>query len=183
MDSADQLAPGRPFFGKPYAWLAFALVLVAVPLVGYMVRAGLPWRDIHPAVNAILNGTSAVFLATGWFAIRRGDRGFHRACMVSAFTASSVFLASYLARFYTTGAHKYPHPGWDKVLYLVILFSHMVLAVAVLPMVLRSLWLAWKGRYAEHRRIARWTFPVWMYVSVTGVAVYVMLYHVGPALD
>ena len=69
MDSAD-LAPGRPFFGRPYAWLAFALGLIAIPLVGYMVRAGLPWREVHPAINAMLNGTSAVFLAVGWFAIR-----------------------------------------------------------------------------------------------------------------
>jgi putative membrane protein len=173
----------RPFFGRPYAWLTFSLVLFAVPLVGYMVQAGLAWREMHPAINAMLNGTSAVFLATGWFAIKRRDRAFHRACMVSAFVASAVFLASYLARFATTGAHKYPHAGWDRTLYFVILFSHMVLAVAVLPMVLRSLWLAWKGRFAQHRRLARWTFPIWMYVSLTGVAVYVLLYHVGPALS
>jgi putative membrane protein len=185
MDSAEvasELAPGRPFFGKPYAWLAFALALVAIPLIGYMIRAHLPWHEAHPAINAMLNGTSAVFLATGWFAIKRRDIAFHRACMVSAFVASSVFLASYLARFAMTGAHKYPHVGWDRTVYFVILFSHMVLAVAVVPMVLRSLWLGYKGRYAAHRRLARWTWPIWMYVSVTGVAVYVMLYHVGPAL-
>jgi putative membrane protein len=186
MDSAElvpELASGRPFFGKPFAWLAFALGLVAIPLVGYMVRAGLPWHEVHPAINAMLNGTSAVFLATGWFAIRRRDRAFHRACMVSAFVASSVFLASYLARFAMTGAHKYPHIGWDRTAYFVILFSHMVLAVAVVPMVLRTLFLARKRRYADHRRLARWTFPIWMYVSVTGVAVYVLLYQVGPALN
>jgi putative membrane protein len=174
MESAE-----RPFFGRPYAWLAFALALTAIPLVGYMVRAGLPWTEMHPAINAMLNGTSSVFLAAGWFAIRRRDVALHRACMVSAFTASSVFLASYLARFATTGAHRYPGTGWDKTLYLVILFSHMVLAALVVPLVLRSLWLGWKGRYQAHRRIARWTFPIWMYVSLTGVVVYVMLYHLG----
>lgn len=182
MAEADVPIAGRPFFGKPFAWLAFAIVLIAVPLVGYLVRAELPWDRMHPAINAMLNGTSTVFLLVGWLAIRRGDRSFHRACMVSAFSSSAVFLASYLIRFATTGAHKYPGAGWDKTLYLVVLFSHMVLAVVVLPMILRSLWLASKGRFAEHRRLARWTWPLWMYVSTTGVAVYVLLYHVGPAL-
>ncbi len=173
---------GRPVFGKPFAWLAFALALIAVPLVGYMVQAGLPWTRLHPAINAMLNGTSSVFLFAGYFAIRRRQLAFHRTCMVSAFVASGVFLASYLARFATTGAHKYPGTGVDKTIYLVILMTHMVLAVAVLPMVLRTLWLGWKGRWAEHRRLARWTFPIWAYVSLTGVAVYFLLYHVGPAL-
>lgn len=183
MDPTDvERAFARPFFGKPWAWLAFALVLVAVPLVGYMVRAGLPWVEIHPALNAMMNGSSTVFLVAGWLAIRRRDVAFHRACMVSAFTASAIFLVSYLARFATTGAHKYPGAGWDKTLYLVILGTHSLLALVVLPMVLRALWLARAGRYAEHRRIARWTFPVWLYVSFTGVAVYALLYHVGPAL-
>lgn len=182
MDSASLLRE-RPFFGKPYAWLAFALGLAFVPLVGYMVRAGLPWREMHPAINAMLNGTSAVFLLAGRIAISdRKQVAFHRSCMVSAFVSSSVFLASYLARFALTGAHKYPGDGWDRDLYLGILLSHMLLAVIVLPLVLRSLWLGWKGRFAAHRRIARLTWPIWMYVSVTGVVVYVMLYHVGPAL-
>ena len=181
MESAD-LSPGRPFFGKPYAWLAFALVLFAVPLVGYMVQAGLPWREMHPAINAMLNGTSAVFLAVGWFAIRARDRAFHRACMVSAFVSSSVFLASYLARFATTGAHRYPGEGWDKVLYLIVLGTHSLMALVALPLILRALWLGWKDRRAQHRRIARWAFPIWAYVSVTGVAVYFLLYHLGPAL-
>jgi uncharacterized membrane protein YozB (DUF420 family) len=177
MESVD-----RPFFGRPYAWLAFAIVLAAIPVVGFLVRARLPWDEMHPAINAMLNGTSSVFLIAGWFAIRRRLIAFHRACMVSAFISSGVFLASYLARFATTGAHKYPGAGLDKTIYLLILFSHMVLAALVVPLVLRSLWLGWKGRYAAHRRIARWTFPIWMYVSLTGVAVYVLLYHVGPAL-
>lgn len=172
----------RPVFGKPYAWLAFALVLVAVPLVGYMVRAGLTWTEAHPAVNAMLNGTSSVFLVAGWLAIRRRQIAFHRACMVSAFVASTVFLASYLARFATTGAHKYPGTGVDKTIYLVILMSHMVLAVVVLPLVLRALWLGLRGQWGKHRAIARWAWPIWIYVSLTGVAVYFMLYHLGPAL-
>lgn len=187
MSTAEPTSPpdlaGRPFFGKPYAWLAFALALTAVPLVGYMVRADLPWDRMHPAINAMLNGTSTVFLLVGWLAIRRRDVAFHRACLVSAFGASTLFLASYLARFALSGTHRYPGDGWDKTLYLVILFSHMALAVVVLPMILRALWMGYRGRWAEHRKIARWAWPLWMYVSVTGVAVYVLLYHVGPALS
>jgi putative membrane protein len=172
----------RPFFGKPYAWLAFALVLTAVPLVGYMVRTELPWEQMHPAINAMLNGSSTVFLLVGYVAIRRRQVSFHRACLVSAFVTSAVFLISYVIRFTTSGTHRYPGEGWDKILYLVILFSHMVLAVVVLPMILRALWMGYRGRWAEHRKIAKWAWPTWVYVSVTGVAVYVMLYHVGPAL-
>jgi len=181
MESAE--TAGRPFFGKPYAWLAFAIALTFVPLVGYMLRAGLSWREMHPAINAMLNGTSAVFLIAGRLAISdRRNVAFHRACMVSAFTASAVFLVSYLARFATTGAHKYPGDGWDRDLYLVILMSHMLLALIVLPMVIRALQLGLTGRFPQHRRLARWTWPIWVYVSVTGVAVYAMLYHLGPAL-
>jgi putative membrane protein len=172
----------RPFFGRPWAWLVFAIVMIAIPVVGYMVKAGLPWDEVHPALNAMLNGSSTVFLVAGWLAIRSDHTAFHRACMVSAFTASTAFLVSYLIRFAISGAHKYPGTGWDKTVYLIVLASHSLLALVVLPMVIRSLWLGWKGRYAEHRRIARWTLPIWLYVSVTGVAVYVMLYHVGPAL-
>ncbi len=186
MAIADATTPaelaGRPFFGKPFAWLAFALALTAVPLVGYMVRAELGWERMHPAINAMLNGSSTVLLFAGWLAIRGRHVAFHRACMVSAFATSSVFLASYLVRFAISGTHRYPGSDWDKTLYLVILFSHMVLAATVVPMVLRALWLGYKGRWAQHRRLARWTWPIWMYVSVTGVAVYVLLYHVGPAL-
>lgn len=179
----DAIEPGRPFFGRPWAWLLFALLITAIPLVGYMVQAGMTWQEMHPAINAILNGSSTVFLVAGWFAVRGRDLAFHRACMVSAFAASTIFLTSYLIRFATTGAHRYPGDGLDRTIYLLVLLTHTVLAAAVVPMILRSLWLAWKGDYARHRRIARWTFPVWLYVSLTGVAVYVLLYHVGPALS
>jgi putative membrane protein len=102
--------------------------------------------------------------------------------MVSAFIASTVFLIGYLTRFYLTGTHRFPDVGVWRTIYLVILISHMILAVVTVPLVLRSLFLAYKKRYQEHRRIARWTFPIWMYVSVTGVVVYAMLYHLAPTL-
>ena len=138
--------------------------------------------EIHPFVNACLNGTSAVLLYLGFRAIRAGQRDRHRTLMISAFATSSVFLASYLLRFAITGTHMYPGHGVDRVAYFVILVSHMILAVATVPMVLRALYLGHTQRYAEHKRLTRWAWPIWMYVSVTGVVVYVMLYHVGPAL-
>lgn len=141
------------------------------------------WEQFHPALNAVLNLTCATMLVLGYRAIKRGDREAHRERMVGAFIASSLFLASYLLRFAISGSHKYPAEGWSKILYLVILFSHMVLAMAVVPLVLRTLWLAHKRRFAEHKRLVRFTFPIWMYVSVTGVVVYLMLYHLGPALQ
>jgi putative membrane protein len=187
MEAAEHLAPPPdarpPVFGRPWMWLAFALVLVAVPLVGYMVRAGLAWEQMHPAINAILNGSSTVFLIAGFFAIRARRIEFHRACMLSAFTTSGVFLASYLARFAMSGVHRYPGSGVDKTIYLLILGSHTLLAMAALPLVITTLVFGLRDRRARHRRIARWTLPIWLYVSLTGVCVYVLLYHVGPALN
>jgi uncharacterized membrane protein YozB (DUF420 family) len=129
------------------------------------------------ALNAILNGTSAALLFVGWRAIRSKDVARHRLAMQAAFVTSTLFLVSYLTRVWLTGTHRFPGEGWLKWLYLGILFSHMTLAVATVPMVLRSLFLARASRFPAHRRIAKFTFPVWMYVSVTGVVVYVMLYH------
>ena len=172
----------RPFYGKPFVWLIFALGLLAVPIVGYMIRAQMTWQQIHPAINAMLNGSAGAFLVAGYLAIRRRDINLHRTCMIAAFTASSIFLASYLARFAISGSHKYPGDGADKVAYLTILFSHMLLAAALVPLVLRTLYLGLRRRDAKHRAIAKWTLPIWMYVSVTGVIVYLMLYPVANAL-
>jgi putative membrane protein len=140
------------------------------------------WEQIHPAINAALNATACVFLALGFVAIRKQDVARHRAMMLAAFTTSSVFLVSYLIRFATTGAHRYPGDGLDKIFYLAILFSHMILAALLVPLVLRALFLGWKQRFADHKRVAKWTWPIWMYVSVTGVVVYLMLYHLAPWL-
>ena len=169
-------APVR-LYGRPFAWLLFALALLAIPLAGAMWKAGMRWEEIHPALNAVLNATSAVFLVAGFLAIRRRQIALHRKCMIAAVSASALFLVSYLARYASTGSQPYPGHGWDKAIYLVILFSHMVLAVVVLPMVLRALFLARRERFAEHRRIARVLWPMWIYVSLTGVAVYLFLYH------
>jgi putative membrane protein len=127
--------------------------------------------------NAIMNGTSALLLACGWVAIRRGRRDVHWKFMAGAFTVSCLFLVSYVIRVFVSGTHKYPGTGAWKAIYLAILMTHMLLAITVPPLALRTLFLAIKKRYAEHRRLVRYTWPIWMYVSVTGVLVYVLLYH------
>lgn len=140
------------------------------------------WLVALPSFNAVLNATSAVCLACGYAAIRSKKVALHRALMLSALTASTVFLAGYLTRMYLTGTHRFPAVGAWKTFYLVLLFTHMVLAIALLPLILRTLQLALTGRFAAHRRMARITWPIWMYVSVTGVVVYWMLYHLAPRL-
>lgn len=140
------------------------------------------WLVLLPSVNAVLNATSAVCLATGYVAIRCKKVALHRAMMLSALTASAVFLAGYLTRMWMTGTHRFPAVGLWKTFYLTLLFSHMVLAIALLPLVLRTVQLALTQRFEVHRRWARITWPIWMYVSVTGVVVYAMLYHLAPRL-
>ena len=133
-------------------------------------------------INALLNSTSTVFLIVGYVAIRQKKIPLHRTCMWGAFIASGVFLAGYLTRFALTGSHRFPDLGWIRAAYLTILFSHMILAVATVPLVFRTLFLAHKRRFEEHRKIAKITYPIWLYVSVTGVVVYLMLYQLAPAL-
>ena len=139
-------------------------------------------EQIHPAVNAVLNLTSFAFLIAGRMAIARNDVPLHRKRMLSAFAASTVFLISYLIRYAISGTHKYPGSGWDKTTYLVILFSHMALAVVLLPLVLTALKRALTSQFEAHKRIVRFTWPIWVYVSATGVLVYLMLYHLAPVL-
>ena len=128
-------------------------------------------------LNAILNATSAILLVSGRFAIARKATRVHRGFMLAALATSTTFLVSYLTRVALTGTHADPHQGLVHVVYLTVLITHMILAVAVVPMVLTALWFAWKARFAQHKKLARITFPIWVYVSVTGVVVYVMLYH------
>ena len=134
---------------------------------------------ILPHLNASLNGLCAVLLFSGWIAIRGGHIKRHRLLMVSAFIVSVLFLISYLIRFYLTGTHRYPGSGWDRTFYLSVLLTHTVLAAAVPFLAIRTLYLAIHERFAAHRRWARVTFPIWMYVSITGVIVYWMLYHLS----
>lgn len=134
--------------------------------------------EVIAPLNAALNFTSFVCLSLGFVQIRRGNREAHRKAMLAAVGASVLFLVFYVIRFSLTGTHRFAGEGFARTAYMAILFSHMILAVVVVPMVLRLLYLAFKDRVTEHRRLARWTFPVWMYVSVTGIVVYLMLYQV-----
>ena len=133
------------------------------------------WSSL-PALNAVLNGTSAFLLLAGRRLIRRGRMQAHRLVMLTALCTSAAFLASYLYYHAHVGSVHFPGHGWSRPLYFSILLSHTVLAVIIVPMILVTLSRALRSRYALHRAIARWTFPLWMYVSVTGVVIYLMLY-------
>ena len=134
-----------------------------------------------PAVNACLNGLSAVFLTTGYVFIRRGNKIAHRNCMVSAFVTSTIFLICYLTYHFTVRTvTRFEKPEWFRPVYLTILLTHTVLAVVIVPLVLMTLGRAVKQRFDLHKKIARWTWPLWMYVSVTGVVIYLLLYRIFP---
>jgi uncharacterized membrane protein YozB (DUF420 family) len=130
------------------------------------------------ALNASLNGTSAILLACGYVAIKTGKMKVHKAFMISAFAVSAVFLASYLIYHYRVGHVVFQGQGWIRPLYFALLFSHTVLALVIVPLILVTLRRAWLEKFDRHRIIARWTLPLWFYVSVTGVIVYVLLYQV-----
>jgi uncharacterized membrane protein YozB (DUF420 family) len=130
-----------------------------------------------PTLNAVLNGTSAVLLAFGYLFIRRKKVNLHKACMVSAFVISTLFLVSYLIYHYHAGSKPFPGEGWTRPLYFSILISHVILATVTLPLSIVTLARGLRGRFEKHRSIARWALPIWLYVSVTGVAVYLMLYR------
>jgi uncharacterized membrane protein YozB (DUF420 family) len=132
-----------------------------------------------PGVNAALNATTALLLTTGYLLIRRGRRRAHRAVMISAFGVSILFLASYLWYHAHAGVTRFIGVGWIRPVYLAILLSHTVLAAAIVPLVLVTLARGLRADFPRHARLARWTLPVWLYVSVTGVVVYVMLYRLS----
>jgi len=130
-----------------------------------------------PALNASLNLLSAILLATGYYFIRNKNIRAHKACMTAALATSTVFLTSYLIYHYHVGSVPFTKQGWIRPVYFFILITHVTLAAVILPLVLRTAWLAFRSQFNKHVRIARWTFPLWMYVSVTGVIVYLMLYQ------
>lgn len=134
--------------------------------------------SILPTVNAFLNGTSACLLAAGYFFIKKERMKEHGIFMGLAFVTSTLFLISYLTYHYFHGATRFPGVGWVRGLYFGVLISHTILAVLIVPLVLRTLYLALRRRFSEHARLARWALPLWLYVSVTGVIVYLMLYRV-----
>jgi uncharacterized membrane protein YozB (DUF420 family) len=140
--------------------------------------------SIHdlPAVNASLNGLSAMFLTVGFVFIRRKNKIAHRNCMMAAFVTSIFFLACYLT-YHNQGPTRFVEPQWFRPIYLAILLTHTVLAIVIVPMILMTLNRARRQRFELHKQIARWTWPLWMYVSVTGVAVYLLLYQIFPQTE
>ena len=130
-----------------------------------------------PLLNACLNGTAAVLLATGFILIKQGHRDQHKKVMLAAFTISILFLISYLTYHFQAGVTRYPHTGAIRTVYYTILFTHTVLAAVVPVLAIVTLRRGLKGRFERHKKIARWTLPIWLYVSVTGVVVYLMLYQ------
>lgn len=135
-----------------------------------------------PVVNATLNGLATILLLCGYIAIRQRKIQLHKRIMLSAFTVSCVFLVCYLVYHYNVGSVRFDKPGWVRTIYLCILVTHTLLAALVPVLALITLNRALKARFAKHRAIARWTFPIWLYVSVTGVLVYLLLYQVRPRL-
>ena len=130
-----------------------------------------------PAVNATLNSISTVLLITGYIFIRRGERQKHKACMIAALVVSAMFLTSYVVYHSQVGSVPFKGTGWIRTLYFSVLIPHVILAAAIVPPILITASRGLTAKYDKHRRIARWTLPVWLYVSVTGVIVYVMLYR------
>lgn len=131
-----------------------------------------------PTVNAILNATSAVLLSVGHRFIRRGNMVAHKRCMISAFGASMLFLISYLIYHYHHGTTQFKGEGFIRPVYFSILISHTVLAATIVPLAVITLSRGLKGEFEKHVKLAKWTYPIWLYVSVTGVIIYLMLYHV-----
>jgi putative membrane protein len=164
------------------AFAVFALVFsaIAVAIIGWLLLGrdgGGSTLDVRflPAVNASLNATSAALLVAGWVAIRRKNRVLHQRLMISAFAVSALFLVSYLVYHYVHGDTRYPGEGALRVAYLLLLASHVLLSLPVVPLALLAFWFAYRKNFVTHRRITRVLAPVWVYVSVTGVLVYLML--------
>ncbi len=131
-----------------------------------------------PTLNAALNTLSAVFLCAGYFFIRSHNRDAHQRCMMAAIACSTLFLVSYLTYHFQVGSVGFKGQGWIRPVYFAILITHTILAAAVVPLVLVTFIRALRERFDAHRRIARWTFPIWLYVSITGVVIYLMLYGI-----
>jgi uncharacterized membrane protein YozB (DUF420 family) len=134
-----------------------------------------------PALNATLNSLSALLLFAGWVFIRRGQKLAHRNCMIAALSTSALFLASYLTYHYLSHTvTRFVEPAWFRPIYLGILLTHTVLAVVILPLIAMTVFRAARAQFDRHQRIARWTWPLWLYVSITGVLIYLLLYQIFP---
>ncbi|HSE93849.1 MAG TPA: DUF420 domain-containing protein [Methylomirabilota bacterium] len=164
------------------AWTIGVVSAVLVLGVGVLLlgpRAGASELDVSalPALNATLNGVSAVLLAAGYGFIRRRRVAAHVACMLAAFGVSALFLVSYVVYHWHAGSRPFTGQGWIRPVYFALLVTHVVLAAAIVPLALTTIWRGASAQFGRHVRIARFTLPVWLYVSVTGVLIFVMLYR------
>ncbi len=161
------------------------LVPIVVALLLYIPPQGLFVDSFNvrllPLLNACLNSAVSILLVAGFIFIRRRQIAYHRTCMISAFILSALFLISYVLYHLQTESTPYGGEGAIRYVYFFVLLTHIVLAAGVLPLILLSVYRGLAGHYAQHRRIARWTFPLWLYVSVTGVVVYLMISPYYPA--
>lgn len=132
-----------------------------------------------PTVNASLNSFSAIILIVGYVFIRQKKIAAHKKCMLAAFSVSVLFLISYVIYHANAGSTPFTKHGWIRPVYFTILISHIILAFLIVPLAIRTLYLAWRERFEQHRRIAKITFPIWLYVSITGVLIYLMLYQMS----
>lgn len=176
-DEADRIE-------SPAARWAIGVLSVVVLGAVAIVLYGMPDRGVAPGapgalatINAVLNGSAACFLLTGYAFIRKRNIKAHRTCMVTAFALSSLFLVTYLLHHAQVGSVSFQHGGWIRGIYFAVLVPHIALAVVIVPLALLTIYRGWTGRIAKHRKIARWTLPLWLYVSVSGVVVYLMLYQ------
>lgn len=180
LTSASSRAPD-PAADRRFFVFNAVVSVAALLLLGWLLvvrrGAGSGLADLHflPAVNASLNATAALLLFAGWVAIRRGSMRVHRVFMVGAFIASSLFLACYLAYHAVHGDTRYAGAGPIRILYFAVLVTHVVLSSAVVPLALTAFWFALRREFRRHRRVTRVLWPIWMYVSVTGVVIFVML--------
>ena len=164
-------------------WVIAGLSVFVVAAVAVLVlRARTPATraasaSVLPTINALLNGTSAVLLSIGYVCIRRRKILAHRTCMVSAFAVSTLFLVTYVMHHYQVGSVRFAGQGWVRLVYFSVLIPHVMLSAVVVPLALTTITYGWRSRFDRHVRIARWTLPIWLYVSVSGVVVYGMLYH------
>ena len=133
-----------------------------------------------PTLNAILNSISAILLTIGFVFIKQKNREAHRRCMIGAFTTSTLFLISYLVYHYNVGSVKFQGQGAVRTVYFAILLTHTVLAVVIVPLIIAAVVQAIRGKFESHKKITRWAWPLWMYVSVTGVVIYLLLYQIFP---
>ena len=164
-------------------WVIGVLTVIVIGGVALVIygrhgghAAGSSWL---PTINASLNATATVLLGSGYVFIRRRRIAAHRACMIAAFAASSLFLVTYLIHHAQVGSVPFHGAAWLRPVYFGLLVPHIVLAASVVPLALTTIYRAWCGRFDRHRQIARVTLPIWLYVSVSGVLVYVLLYHFG----